>query len=70
MICRVCNQEKGNGTSHYFTEQVKDTSTGKTRFIDHTICQPCDKDLRRRITAVINEVMPRAMRQTMLHSIS
>jgi hypothetical protein len=69
MACKVCNAEKG-AVVPFFTETMKNSSTGKTHFIDHNICQPCDKDLRRRVRAVLSQIMPRAHRQTSLLSFS
>lgn len=64
-LCKRCDSVKLD-TKFWYEEFIKDSDTGKGRFVSHEICTPCDNELVARLKATIMGIVPKALRQGML----
>jgi predicted PP-loop superfamily ATPase len=65
--CNICNSIT-MGAEEYFSEFVKDAN-GRGNYNKTYICGNCSSAIKRRLMRMVVQVMPRALRETMIHTI-
>lgn len=67
-VCTPCGNI-GMGMSPYYAEFIKSKEDGKGRHEQKYICHSCKADLTKRCMRAILEIMPRALRENMIHKL-
>jgi hypothetical protein len=66
-VCNICSAITMNA-EEYFSEFVKDAN-GRGNYNKTYICKHCSSSIKRRLMRMAVQVMPRALRETMIYKI-